>query len=178
MTLLTSDHPSHQPPPSEQENPPASDTDAAYQAERVYSILFTLVLDLEKRLAAHLAAHGLTTPQFYVLKTLQEQGGSWSIGKIARAHGLTNAAMTGLISRMEAADPPLVARRTDDRDRRGVLVGLTQAGYTRYEAVQQALLDNLRAIFALLPADERAHLVDQLAHYVELFVRLPYPTEG
>jgi DNA-binding MarR family transcriptional regulator len=117
------------------------------------------VLDLEKRLAAHLAAHGLTTPQFYVLKTLQEQGGSWSIGKIARAHGLTNAAMTGLISRMEAVDPPLVARRTDDRDRRGVLVRLTQAGYSRYEAVQQALLDNLRAIFALLPADERAHLV-------------------
>lgn len=176
MTLLKSDQPALQPQPSDREAAPIPDADAAYAAERVYKILFTLVLDLEKRLAALLAAHGLTTPQFYVLKTLQEQGGSWSIGKIARAHGLTSAAMTGLISRMEAANPPLVARRTDDRDRRGVVVGLTQAGYTRYEAVQQALLDNLRTIFALLPANERLHLVDQLAHYVELFVKLPYPS--
>lgn len=154
-----------------------SDAGAAYDAERVYVILFSLVLDLEKRLAAHLAAHGLTTPQFYVLKTLQEQGGAWSIGKIARAHGLTNAAMTGLISRMEAAEPPLVARSVDSHDRRSVVVGLTQAGYTRYEAVQQGLLDVLRAVFALLPADERSRLVDQLAHYVELFVSLPH-TQG
>ena len=33
-------------------------------AEQLYEMLYALVLDLEKHLAARLGAHGLTTPQF------------------------------------------------------------------------------------------------------------------
>lgn len=142
-------------------------------ADRLYAMLMSLILDLEKRLAAHLAAHGISTPQFYVLKTLSEQGGSWGIGRIAREHGLTNAAMTGLVTRMEAFDPPLVTRHTSPTDRRGVLVALTEAGCERYTQIQQGLLVMLRLGFALIPADERRQLMDRLAHYAALWASMP-----
>ena len=95
-------------------------------------MLFRLVLDGEKLLTAQLAAHGLTTPQFYVLKTLSEQGGHAQIGQIARLHGLTNATMTGLVKRLEAFEPPLVMRETNRNDRRSVNVVMTQAGADRF----------------------------------------------
>lgn len=153
----------------------AIDPQLQADADRLYAMLLSLVLDLEKRLAAHLLAHDLSTPQFYVLKTLSEQGGSWAIGRIAREHGLTNAAMTGLISRMEAVDPPLVRRHTSTTDRRGVIVSLTTAGYDRYSTIQRGLLDLLRAGIALIPADERRRLMDQLALYAAQWVALPPP---
>jgi len=143
--------------------------------DRLYTMLVSLVLDLEKRLAAYLLAHDLSTPQFYVLKTLSEQGGSWAIGRIAREHGLTNAAMTGLISRMEAVEPPLVRRHTSTTDRRGVIVSLTDAGCARYFAIQRGLLDLLRAGIALIPVDERRRLMDQLAFYAAQWASLPPP---
>jgi DNA-binding MarR family transcriptional regulator len=93
-----------------------------------WMLAFKIVLDGEKRLTAQLAAHSLTPPQFYVLKTLVESGGQCPIGQIARQHQLTNATMTGLVKRLEAMSPPLVSRETSADDRRSVMVSLTPAG--------------------------------------------------
>ena len=41
----------------------------------LWTILFDIVTDGEKRLASHFEAHQLTPPQFYVLKTLSENAG-------------------------------------------------------------------------------------------------------
>jgi DNA-binding MarR family transcriptional regulator len=149
---------------------PAGQADA--DAARLYAILFAIVLDAEKRLAAHLAAHDLTTPQFYVLKTLREQGGQMGIGQIARAHSLTNATMTGLVNRLEAGTPPLVTRTRDPHDGRAVTVALTDEGRRRFDVVQAALTDELRALFSLLPAAERRALLDDIARYVALLTGL------
>lgn len=133
-----------------------------------WELLFAIVLDGEKRLAANIASHELTPPQFYVLKTLSEHGGSCAIGQIARQHHLTNATMTGLIKRMEAAHPPLVARERSSSDRRSVEVLLTPAGRERFAAVQADLIEQLRAALALISPEERGQLLHFLDHYVRL----------
>lgn len=133
-----------------------------------WSLLFEIVLDGEKRLAAHLAAHGLTPPQFYVMKTLAEQGGRSPIGQIARLHHLTNATMTGLVKRLEAMDPPLVRREQNAQDRRSVQVSLTPAGEERFFAVQADLLRQVREMLGLLSAEERQDLLHYLSRYVKV----------
>jgi DNA-binding MarR family transcriptional regulator len=144
----------------------------------LWSLLFEIVLDGEKRLHNHFAMHGLTTPQFYVLKTLIEHEGRHSIGQIARAHGLTNATMTGLVERLEAQAPPLVIRESSTHDRRSVDVVLTEAGRARFTAVQESLLDYLRAIFVLLEPTERQAIIDYLSRYIQLVVRQFPRVEG
>ncbi len=142
----------------------ALDEDAA----RLWALLFRIVLDGEKHIAGQLARHGLTTPQFYVLKTLIEQGGRCPIGEIARLHGLTSATMTGLVGRMEADDPPLVRREQHHADRRSVMVVLTDAGRARFQGVQDRLHEQLRAVLSLIPPETRAVLISELGRYVEL----------
>jgi DNA-binding MarR family transcriptional regulator len=134
----------------------------------LWSLLFTIVLDGEKRLAAFLAAHDLTAPQFYVLKTLAERGGVCPIGEIARAHYLTSATMTGLVKRLEAFDPPLVMRVPDTADRRSVQVIMTPAGQERFFAVQADLMQQVRVILSLLTAEERQDLIRYLTRYIAL----------
>lgn len=136
-----------------------------------WTLLFRVVLDAEKRLAANLAAHELTPPQFYVLKTLVEQGGRCPIGEIARLHHLTNATMTGMVKRLEAMTPPLVSRQPHTSDRRSVVVSLTQAGQERFLAVQADVLDYLRAVLSMLTGEERQDLIRYFSRYVALSAR-------
>lgn len=138
-------------------------------AERLFRILFAVVQGGEKQLEILLTRHGLTTPQFYVLNTLQETRGRLSIGRIARRHGLTHATMTGLIKRMEQMTPPLVQREVSETDRRSVVVLLTDTGYARFQAVQDALLAQVKLIFSLLPGEERQKLLGDLEHYISMF---------
>lgn len=144
-------------------------SDLERDSVQFWSLLFEIVLDGEKRLAAHLAAHELTPPQFYVMKTLAERGGQCPIGQIARAHHLTNATMTGLVKRLEAFDPPLVVREQSDADRRSVQVSLTTAGLERFFAVQADFLAQVRDVLSLLSAEERQDLLHYLARYVTVF---------
>lgn len=143
----------------------ALDADVA----RVWALLFEIVLDGEKRLAAHFAARGLTTPQFYVLKTLLERDGRCSIGMLARLHGLTNATMSGLINRLEAQG--LVMRQPDTNDRRTIHVLLTDAGRAAFDSVQASLHEYVHAVFGLLSAEERQNVITYLSRYVDLIVR-------
>ncbi len=142
----------------------------------LWSLLFTIVLDGEKRLAAYMSAHNLTPPQFYVLKTLVEQGGRCPIGEIARIHHLTNATMTGLVKRLEALDPPLVEREQSITDRRSVEVLLTAAGQERFLAVQVDLMEQVRIIFSLVTPSERQDLIRYLSRYVEM-VQAQFPVD-
>jgi DNA-binding MarR family transcriptional regulator len=136
----------------------------------LWALVFRLVLDGEKLLSAQLAEHGLTPPQFYVLKTLYEQNGRCPIGQIARLHGLTNATMTGLVKRLEAFEPPLVERETSTTDRRSVNVVLTEAGSERFFAVQKTLMDQLRVVLSLIPEEERSAILEDLRRYVTLII--------
>jgi len=144
------------------------DAEFEQDVSEFWSLLFTIVLDGEKRLAAFLAAHNLTPPQFYVLKTLAEHAGRCPIGEIARTHHLTNATMTGLVKRLEAFHPPLVIREQSETDRRSVSVILTDEGQARFLAVQNDLLDQLRMMLSLVSPAERQDLLRYLARYVQV----------
>ena len=135
----------------------------------LWSVLFDIVTDGEKRLASHFEAHQLTPPQFYVLKTLSENAGECRIGDIARDHHLTSATMTGLVNRLEAMDPPLVQRRRNQNDGRSVDVVITSEGAERFLAVRRALMDQLRAVFGLLPESERRDIIGQVRLYFTVF---------
>ncbi len=149
---------------------PNSDLDR--DVNEFWSLALQIILDGEKRVAAQLSAHNLTTPQFYVLKTLVEAGGRCLIGEIARKHHLTNATMTGLIKRLEAMNPPLVIREQNKADRRSVYVVLTPAGRERFMAVQVDLLQQVRAIFSLLTREERQDLIRYLSRYLTVVAEL------
>ncbi len=135
----------------------------------LWSVLFDIVTDGEKRLASHFEAHQLTPPQFYVLKTLSENAGECRIGDIARDHHLTSATMTGLVKRLEAMDPPLVRRRRNESDGRSVDVILTEVGRARFMAVQRDLMDQLRTVFSLLPESQRRDIISQVRLYFTVF---------
>ncbi|MCB9457661.1 MAG: MarR family transcriptional regulator [Anaerolineaceae bacterium] len=141
------------------------ESDIEQDVNLLWTLLFTIVLDGEKRMAALLATYSLTPPQFYVLKTLVERGGSCPIGEIAHEHHLTSATMTGLVKRLENMTPPLVTREPSALDRRSVNVVLSPAGQERFLAVQMDLMSQLRQVLQLLTSSERQDLIHYLARY-------------
>lgn len=153
------------------------DKDLSRDVTELWSLLFDIVSDGEKRLASHFEAHQLTPPQFYVLKTLSENKGECRIGDIARDHHLTNATMTGLVKRLETMDPPLVRRKRSATDGRSVDVILTEAGSRRFVAVQQGLMEQLRAVFSLLPDAERRDIIAKVRLYFTIFSQ-QFPADG
>ncbi len=79
-------------------------------------------LDLHSQyLADH---HGLTGPQLVVLRELSRLGET-TAGQLARTVNLSQATLTGILSRLERKG--LARRRPDSTDRRRVLVRVTRA---------------------------------------------------
>jgi DNA-binding MarR family transcriptional regulator len=144
------------------------DADFDRDVKTLWSLLFAVVLDAEKRLATLVNAHDLTPPQFFVLKTLIEHGGQCSIGQIAREHHLTNATMSGLIKRLEVMQPSLVRRTPDTKDRRSVLVKLTVAGEERFQSVQADIMEHMRKVLVLLNEQGRQELIAYIARYLSV----------
>lgn len=146
------------------------DSDIEQDIATFWGLLFRIVADGEKRLAAHMAAHDLTPPQFYVLKTLMENSGQCAIGLIARQHHLTNATMTGLVNRLEAMG--LVQRERNAADMRSITVVLTDAGRQRFLDVQESLISQLRVLMELVTPEDRRSLIHFLSRYVNIVTQL------
>jgi DNA-binding MarR family transcriptional regulator len=141
---------------------------AAWQAQRPDLDTEPLqVLSRISRLAKHLdiarrsafASHDLETWEFDVLSALRRQGPPFQLtpGALLRATLVTSGTMTNRVDRL--AEAGLVRREPDPRDRRGVLVTLTQAGRDRVDAALEDLLTSERELLASLGHPER----DQLA---------------
>ncbi|MCE2488711.1 MAG: MarR family transcriptional regulator [Anaerolineae bacterium] len=135
-----------------------------------WTLLFDIITDAEQRLAAHMAHHNLTPPQFFVLKTLVNHEGHCPIGQIAREHHLSRATMTGLVQRLESAG--LVSRRRNLEDGRSVSVELTPDGQQRFEAVRDDVFDQLQALLGMVNDSERQALMFFLSRYLELVNQL------
>jgi len=126
------------------------------------------VLSRISRLARHLdlarrgafADHGLETWGFDVLSALRRQGPPFQLtpGALLRATLVTSGTMTNRIDRLAAAG--LVRREPDPRDKRGVLVTLTEQGLARADAALADLLRRERALLAGLDRAERQQLAD------------------
>jgi len=142
---------------------------AAWRAQRPdLDIEPMQVLSRISRLARHLdiarrgafADHGLETWEFDVLSALRRQGPPFQLtpGALLRATLVTSGTMTNRIDRLAAAG--LVRREPDPRDKRGVLVTLTDQGVARADAALADLLRRERVLLAALDPGERQHLAD------------------
>jgi DNA-binding MarR family transcriptional regulator len=126
------------------------------------------VLSRISRLARHLdiarrgafADHGLETWEFDVLSALRRQGPPFQLtpGALLRATLVTSGTMTNRIDRL--ATTGLVRREPDPKDKRGVLVTLTEQGVAKADAALADLLCRERALLADLDGGERQHLAD------------------
>src|SRR6516164_6783093 len=126
------------------------------------------VLSRISRLARHLdiarrgafAEHGLEAWEFDVLSALRRQGPPFQLtpGALLRATLVTSGTMTNRIDRLVRKG--LVRREPDPRDKRGVLVTLTELGREQVDAALADLLRRERALLAGLDPDDRRHLAD------------------
>ncbi|MGH3209841.1 MAG: MarR family winged helix-turn-helix transcriptional regulator, partial [Trebonia sp.] len=128
------------------------------------------VLSRVSRLARHLdiarrgafAAHGLESWEFDVLSALRRAGPPFQLtpGALLRATLVTSGTMTNRIDRLAAAG--LVSREPDPRDRRGVLVTLSERGKAVVDAAFSDLLEREHVLLASLAQDQRQVLADLL----------------
>jgi DNA-binding MarR family transcriptional regulator len=128
------------------------------------------VLSRVSRLARHLdiarrgafASQGLQPWEFDVLSALRRVGPPFQLtpGALLRATLVTSGTMTNRIDRLAAAG--LVRREPDPRDRRGVLVTLTERGKAAVDAALAGLLDRERKLLAGLDGEQRKVLADLL----------------
>jgi DNA-binding MarR family transcriptional regulator len=128
------------------------------------------VLSRVSRLAKHLdiarrgafAGHGLEAWEFDVLSALRRAGPPFQLtpGALLRATLVTSGTMTNRIDRLAAGG--LVRREPDPRDRRGVLVTLSEQGKAVVDAALTDLLDREQALLAGLGEDQRQQLADLL----------------
>jgi DNA-binding MarR family transcriptional regulator len=128
------------------------------------------VLSRVSRLARHLdiarraafASHGLESWEFDVLSALRRTGPPFQLtpGALLRATLVTSGTMTNRIDRLAAAG--LVRREPDPRDRRGVLVTLSERGRAVVDAALTDLLDREQALLAGLDEDKRQLLAGLL----------------
>lgn len=128
------------------------------------------VLSRVSRLARHLdiarrgafAGHGLEAWEFDVLSALRRAGPPFQLtpGALLRATLVTSGTMTNRIDRL--AEAGLVRREPDPRDRRGVLVTLSEQGRTVVDSALTDLLGREQSLLAGLREDQRQQLADML----------------
>jgi DNA-binding MarR family transcriptional regulator len=128
------------------------------------------VLSRVSRLARHLdiarrsafASHDLESWEFDVLSALRRAGPPFQLtpGALLRATLVTSGTMTNRIDRLAASG--FVRREPDPKDRRGVLVTLTEEGKAVVDAALANLLDSERELLAGLDRGQRQVLADLL----------------
>jgi DNA-binding MarR family transcriptional regulator len=108
------------------------------------------------------AAHGLTGPQYNVLRILRGHGGDGVPGHEIGAQMVARMPdVTRLVDRLEAAG--LAERARTARDRRVVLVRITPAGLDLLAKLDRPVLDTHRRSLAHLSRDELLELSRLLA---------------
>ena len=132
------------------------------------------VLSRVDRLARHLdrarrqafEAGGMEPWEFDVLSALRRAGDPYELSPKALLQQtlVTSGTMTNRVDRLAARG--LVARRTDPRDGRGVLVSLTPTGRSAVDAAIADLLQAERAILAGVSDGERGQLAGLLRRLI------------
>ena len=124
---------------------------------------------LRRELEQVFAAFGLSSWEFDVLAALRRAGAPYELspGRLLRETLVTSGTMTNRVDRLVARG--FVERLPDPRDRRGVLVRLTDAGRATVDSALSALLARERELLAGLDPDEQKQLADLLRSLVVAF---------
>ena len=103
-------------------------------------------------LARRVAKHGLTPPQFIVLKTLGRCGSPLTLGEIADALQLPASSLTSIADRLVARG--LATRDAVPEDRRAVALTITGEGQAVVEAVDAERRQELASLLRDAPIED------------------------
>ena len=103
--------------------------------------------------------HGLTDPQLTTMREIARVGPVCA-GDLARSIHLSQATLTGILSRLERRT--FIDRTRSEHDRRSILVSITQAGRKIVEDVPSPLQDRLRDEFVKLDDWEQTSMLSAL----------------
>jgi DNA-binding MarR family transcriptional regulator len=101
-----------------------------------------------------LDAEGITVPQAMTLKSLKDHVQMCKMSDLAASRFLTPAAATGIVDRLIHLG--LVQRHFDQKDRRVILLALTERGEATLAKVEHALQQLMLGFFRRISESERA----------------------
>jgi len=142
---------------------PDLDVDAMAPVTRILA-----AATLTRRIGEQLAqSEGLSFGEYEVLAVLRRSPGGAPIkaGPLAQGVVMSPGGLTNRLDRLEAAK--LITRRRDPADRRSSLVGLTEKGHEKVDAVFTKVTASGAASFSVLTPKERATLVDLLDRVID-----------
>jgi DNA-binding MarR family transcriptional regulator len=116
----------------------------------------------ERRLAA---ATGLTPSQLLVLQEIERRGET-TPGAVAVSLQFGQATVTNIVDRLTATG--LATRRRSERDKRQMLLRLTEPGQSMLQTAPDLLQNQFRERFGLLPPWEQAMILAALERLGEL----------
>jgi DNA-binding MarR family transcriptional regulator len=134
------------------------------QAAALEGLTLRLSWSMRRRLAQQLDAFGLTMPQYMALKAIQRSPDGCGMGELAEATYQHSATMTGIIDRL--AERGLVRRDRHPRDRRALVVALTEAGAALLGEVAAHKRAMMRALLAELSPDERQGVLAAVGRFL------------
>ncbi len=138
-------------------------TELAASLERVFRLLRRISPPRDLSLTAASA-----------LRTL-DQDGPHRLTELAGAEGVTQPAMTQLVSRLERDG--LARRNADPADGRAVVVEITKAGRALLRHRREARVENLSHLLAALSPADAAAIAAALPAFDRLTDLLPQPRE-
>lgn len=114
---------------------------------------------IQRRSANILKDSGLTITQFGVLEALYHKG-DMTINEIIESLLSTSGNMTVVISNLEKEQ--LINRYVNPKDRRSVLIAISEKGRSQVEAIFPPHLLDLKECFSVYSEDEKEQLLDLL----------------
>ena len=129
--------------------------------------LFLAIGWLERRLfAQQLAEYGLTVPQFFSLVTIRHCRQGCTMGMLAEKTHQCSATMTGIVDRLTKM--ALVERKRAEKDRRLVLVRLTERGDRILNESVRGRLEGLRQFLAEFNTENRQQFIRAIKRMIEV----------
>lgn len=118
-------------------------------------------MNVTNELEANLQAkHGLSINEFYLLLFLSEAPEKkLKLQKLESMVGLSQSAISRLVSRFEAKGCGALERKACDEDRRSIYTSLTPIGEDKLIRAQETFKDTLTAVF---PEKEVEELLEQM----------------
>lgn len=115
---------------------------------------------MHKKFHSSMAVHGVTPPQFMVLRLLLSKG-RMTPKEIASVLDVTPSNVTGIIDRLERDG--LVSRTRGSKDRRVVYIRLTEDGRGKLEEMEGVSAANFASLFKGWTSGELDHFRELLA---------------
>jgi len=131
---------------------------------RLYIQLQTIAAEQMEATAQLLKQHGLTSPQYNVLRILRGAGAPLKCTEIGNRMWTRDSDVTRLLDRLESRG--LAARCRSTEDRRALEIGITEAGLRLLKELDEPVKLLHQQQFEALSFDQRqalAHLLNRLA---------------